>query len=64
MDFKACQALVARSLLSVAGATRTLTVMNTSQVTMHKICTTDGSVILACSAGDETFSSTQSPYPC
>lgn len=64
MRFEACRALVARSLLSVAGATKTFTIVNTSALTIHKICTIDGSVILTCSADEERLVTTASPYPC
>lgn len=56
--------LVARSLLAVAGSTRTFAIVNTSSLTVHKICTADGSVILTCSADKEQFTTTASPYQC
>ena len=64
MDFEACRALVARSLLAVAGTTRTFAIVNAPEVTMHKICTSDGSVILTCTAEDRRLGTTASPYQC
>ncbi|WP_128000385.1 hypothetical protein [Piscinibacter defluvii] len=64
IDFEACRTLVARSLLAVAGTTRTFAIVNSPEVTMHKICTADGSVILTCSAEDRRLGTTVSPYQC
>lgn len=64
MDFEPCRLFVARSLLAFAGTTRTYAIVNSSALTVHKICTNDGSVILTCSAADGRLSTTASPYAC
>lgn len=64
MDFEACQTHVARALLTLAGATRTYAIANSSALTVHKICTSDGSVIFTCSAAESRLLTTVSPYLC
>lgn len=61
MEFNQCRLLVAQTLLSVAGYARTMTVLDTKPLTMHRICLTDGSMLLTCSLPDQKFVRTTSP---
>lgn len=61
MEFDRCRALVASALLSVAGYARTSTLMDNQAVTIHRICLSDGSILLSCSAADRKLLRTTSP---
>ncbi len=61
MGFEQCRAVVARALLSVAGKARTIRIMDNEAATMHRICLSDGSLMLSCTAADRRFVRTTSP---
>ncbi len=64
IEFSQCRRVVANSLLSVAGRAKTYVVVDTAVMTVHKICTNDGSVLLTCDAADGRMVTTASPYAC
>jgi hypothetical protein len=61
MPFNQCNAQVADMLLTVAGKARTQLLVRSPELTMTRICTSDGSVLLTCNAGDQNMVITRSP---
>ena len=53
---------MAGTVLGIAGATRTRLIVNTSSLVIVRLCTSDGSVLMSCSALDSTLTTTASPF--
>lgn len=60
MTFADCTTRVTGMLLSVAGRGRTHLIVRTDQLTIVRVCTTDGSLLVTCSARDQRMVTTTS----
>jgi hypothetical protein len=61
MDFASCNAVVRSLILTLAGTGRTRVIVASPMLTLTRICTDDGSVLVTCSAPDRRMVRTSSP---